>query len=63
VGAKTFREVEPGFMPPREFILNYGGLLPGRPALARMMKARVKRKFGIELEEEVIYLPAGFSMP
>jgi len=46
------------------FILNCGGATAEDiRALARTMKARVKRKFGIELEEEVIYLPAGFSMP
>ena len=32
-------------------------------ALARELKSRVKEKFGIELEEEVIYLPAISSMP
>jgi len=46
------------------FILNCGGATAEDiRALARTMKARVKREFGIELEEEVIYLPAGFSMP
>jgi UDP-N-acetylmuramate dehydrogenase len=46
------------------FILNCGGATAEDiRALARTMKARVKRKFGIELQEEVIYLPAGFSMP
>jgi UDP-N-acetylmuramate dehydrogenase len=46
------------------FILNCGGATAADVrALARTMKARVKRKYGIELEEEVIYLPAGFSMP
>lgn len=32
-------------------------------ALARELKIRVKEKFNIELEEEVIYLPASSSMP
>jgi UDP-N-acetylmuramate dehydrogenase len=32
-------------------------------SLARELKNRVKQKFGIELEEEVIYLPAEISMP
>jgi UDP-N-acetylmuramate dehydrogenase len=46
------------------FILNCGGATAKDVrALARIMKARVKRKFGIELEEEVIFLPAAFSMP
>jgi UDP-N-acetylmuramate dehydrogenase len=46
------------------FILNCGdATAEDIRALARTMKARVKREFGIELEEEVIYLPAGFSMP
>jgi len=46
------------------FILNCGGATAEDiRALARIMKARVKREYGIELEEEVIYLPAGFSMP
>ncbi len=32
-------------------------------SLAQELKFRVKKDFGIELEEEVIYLPASFSMP
>lgn len=31
--------------------------------LAQELKARVKKEFGVVLEEEVIYLPANFSMP
>lgn len=31
--------------------------------LAQMLKEMVRDKFGIELEEEVIYLPATFSLP
>ena len=65
VGAKELNkggaQVYPGHA---NFILNCGGATAEDiRALARTMKARVKRKFGIELEEEVIYLPAGFSMP
>jgi UDP-N-acetylmuramate dehydrogenase len=46
------------------FILNCGGATARDVRdLARTMKARIKRAYGIELEEEVIYLPAGFSMP
>jgi UDP-N-acetylmuramate dehydrogenase len=65
VGAKELKRggarVYPGHA---NFILNCGGATAEDiRALARTMKARVKRKFGIELEEEVIYLPAGFSMP
>ena len=32
-------------------------------SLAQELKSRVKQRFGIELEEEVIYLPAKLSMP
>jgi UDP-N-acetylmuramate dehydrogenase len=65
VGAKELKKggarVYPGHA---NFILNCGGATAEDiRALARTMKARVKRKFGIELQEEVIYLPAGFSMP
>lgn len=46
------------------FILNCGGATAADiRSLARTMKARVKKEFGITLEEEIIYLPAGFSMP
>jgi UDP-N-acetylmuramate dehydrogenase len=46
------------------FILNCGGATAEDVrALARTMKARVKREYGIELEEEVIYLPADFLVP
>lgn len=31
--------------------------------LAQELKSRVKKEFGVELEEEVIYLPANFSTP
>ncbi len=65
VGAKELKRggarVYPGHA---NFILNSGGATAEDiRALARTMKARVKREFGIELQEEVIYLPAGFSMP
>jgi len=65
VGAKELRRGGAGvYAGHANFILNFGGATAGDVrALARTMKARVKRKFGIELEEEVIYLPAGFSMP
>jgi UDP-N-acetylmuramate dehydrogenase len=65
VGAKELKKggarVYPGHA---NFILNCGdATAEDVRALARTMKARVKRKFGIELEEEVIFLPAAFSMP
>ncbi len=65
VGAKELRRgravVYPGHA---NFILNRGGATSADiRGLARTMKSRVKRKFGITLEEEIIYLPAGFSMP
>jgi UDP-N-acetylmuramate dehydrogenase len=65
VGAKKLRRGRAGvYAGHANFILNYGGATAEDiRALARTMKARVRRKFGIELEEEVIYLPAGFSMP
>jgi UDP-N-acetylmuramate dehydrogenase len=65
VGAKELRKGGAGvYSGHANFILNCGGATAKDVrALARMMKARVKREYGIELEEEVIYLPAGFSMP
>jgi UDP-N-acetylmuramate dehydrogenase len=65
VGAKKLRRGGAGvYAGHANFIINYGGATAQDiRSLAREMKARVKRKFGIELEEEVIYLPAGFSMP
>jgi UDP-N-acetylmuramate dehydrogenase len=46
------------------FILNCGGATARDVRdLARTMKGRVRREYGIELQEEVIFLPAGFSMP
>jgi len=65
VGAKELRKGGAGvYGGHANFILNLGGAkAEDIRALARTIKARVKRKYGIELEEEVIYLPAGFSMP
>jgi UDP-N-acetylmuramate dehydrogenase len=65
VGAKELRKggaaVYPGHA---NFILNCGGARAADiRGLARTMKARVKKEFGITLSEEIIYLPAGFSMP
>ncbi|MFZ2054027.1 MAG: UDP-N-acetylmuramate dehydrogenase [Candidatus Aminicenantales bacterium] len=65
VGAKELRKgkavVYPGHA---NFILNCGGATAADiRGLARTMKTRVKKEFGITLEEEIIYLPAGFSMP
>lgn len=65
VGAKGMRvggaAVYPGHA---NFLVNLG---QARAAdvleLARQLKERVKVEFGVELEEEVIYLPADFSMP
>jgi UDP-N-acetylmuramate dehydrogenase len=64
VGAKELRKggaaVYPGHA---NFILNRGGASAADiRGLARTMKARVKKEFGITLEEEVVYLPADFSM-
>jgi UDP-N-acetylmuramate dehydrogenase len=65
VGAKELRKGGAGvYGGHANFILNCGeATARDIRALARTMKTRVKREFGIELEEEVIYLPAGFSMP
>jgi len=64
VGAKELRKGGAAvYSGHANFILNCGGATAEDiRALARTLKARVKRKFGIELEEEVVYLPAGFSM-
>lgn len=46
------------------FIINLGRAKAADVlGLAREMKARVEREFGIVLEEEIIYLPATSSMP
>lgn len=65
VGAKELRKGGAAvYAGHANFILNCGGATAADiRSLARTMKARVKKKFGITLEEEVIYLPAGFSMP
>jgi UDP-N-acetylmuramate dehydrogenase len=65
VGAKELRRGGAGVYPGHaNFIINYGGATAEDiRSLARTMKARVRRRFGIDLETEVIYLPAGFSMP
>jgi UDP-N-acetylmuramate dehydrogenase len=65
VGAKELRRggaaVYPGHA---NFILNRGGATAADiRGLARTIKARVKKEFGVTLEEEIIYLPADFSMP
>lgn len=65
IGAKKMRMgqavVYPGHA---NFIINEGGA-SARDVLrlARELKLRVKEKFGIELEEEVIYLRGNFSLP
>jgi UDP-N-acetylmuramate dehydrogenase len=65
VGAKELRKGGAGvYGGHANFILNCGGATADDVrALARTMKTRVKREYGIELEEEVIYLPADFLMP
>ncbi|MGB7295169.1 MAG: UDP-N-acetylmuramate dehydrogenase [Candidatus Aminicenantales bacterium] len=65
VGAKELRKGGAAvYSGHANFILNCGGATAADiRSLAQTMKARVKREFGITLEEEVIYLPAGFSMP
>lgn len=65
IGAKKMRMgqavVYPGHA---NFIINEGGA-SARDVLrlARELKLRVKEKFGIELEEEVIYVRGNFSLP
>ncbi len=65
VDAKKLRKGRAAVFPGHaNFILNLGGATAADiRGLARTMKARVKKEFGITLEEEVVYLPAGFSMP
>ncbi len=65
VGAKELRvggaAVYPGHA---NFLINLGQAKAADVLeLARQLKERVKAEFGVELEEEVIYLPADFSMP
>jgi UDP-N-acetylmuramate dehydrogenase len=64
VGAKKLSKggaaVYPGHA---NFLLNRGGATSADiRGLARTIKMRVKKEFGITLEEEVVYLPADFSM-
>ena len=65
VGAKELRKGRAAVYPGHaNFILNLGGATAADiRGLARTMKMRVKKEFGITLEEEIIYLPANFSMP
>ncbi len=65
VAAKELRKGRAAVYPGHaNFILNCGGASAADiRGLARTMKARVKKEFGITLEEEIIYLPAAFSMP
>jgi UDP-N-acetylmuramate dehydrogenase len=65
VGAKNMREggalVYPGHA---NFIINQGNASAQDVCrLAQELKRRVKEEFGIELEEEVIFLRADFSLP
>lgn len=64
VGAKELKKGGAGvYSGHANFILNCGRATASDiRSLARIMKARVKKRYGIELQEEVIYLPAGFSM-
>jgi UDP-N-acetylmuramate dehydrogenase len=65
VGAKELRKGGAAvYAGHANFILNCGGATAAEiRALAGTLKARVKKEFGIILEEEIIYLPAGLSMP
>jgi UDP-N-acetylmuramate dehydrogenase len=65
VGAKELRKGGAAvYAGHANFILNCGGATSADiRTLARTLKARVKKEFGITLEEEIIYLPAGLSMP
>jgi UDP-N-acetylmuramate dehydrogenase len=65
VGAKELKvgraAVYPGHA---NFIINLGRARAADVLqLAQEMKARVKKEFGIVLEEEVIFLPANASRP
>jgi len=64
VGAKNLKVGEAAVHPfHSNFIINLGGAsCRDILALAEKLKKRVKEKFGIELEEEVIYLPEERSM-
>jgi UDP-N-acetylmuramate dehydrogenase len=65
VGAKELRKGGAAvYAGHANFILNCGGATAADiRTLARTLKARVKKEFGITLEEEIIYLPADLSMP
>ncbi len=65
VGAKEMRVGQAAVYPGHaNFIVNLGQAKASDVLeLARQLKERVKAEFGVELEEEVIYLPANFSMP
>ena len=65
VGAKKLRQGGAAvYSGHANFILNCGGATAADiRGLARTMKARVRKEFGITLEEEVIILPESFSMP
>lgn len=65
VGAKQLRVGKAAvFSGHANFIVNLGGASSRDVRLlAQELKARVQTKFGVDLEEEVIYLPADFSMP
>ncbi len=64
VGAKELRKGGAAvYAGHANFILNCGSATAADiRGLARTLKARVKKKFGITLEEEIIYLSAGLSM-
>lgn len=65
VGAKGMRVGEAMVYPGHaNFIVNIGQARAVHVLeLARRLKDMVKEEFGVDLEEEVIYLPANFSMP
>lgn len=64
VGAKGLRVGQAGVFPGHcNFIINLGGATAQEVlTLAAELKERVWKKFGILLEEEVIYIPANSSM-
>jgi UDP-N-acetylmuramate dehydrogenase len=65
VGAKSLRVGEAAvYSGHANFIINLGGARScDVRELARLLKERVKEQFGVELEEEVIYLPAAGGEP
>jgi UDP-N-acetylmuramate dehydrogenase len=64
-GAKRLKVGDAAVFPRHaNFIINLGRAKARDVLLlAQELKARIKTEFGVELEEEVIYLPANFSMP